>query len=959
VGDQVADRAAASAERAISFGPFRLLPTQRLLLEGDKALRLGSRALDILITLVEHPGELVGKDEIVARVWPNMVVEESNLKVHVSALRRAIGDGSGGKRYLVTVPGRGYSFVALVTVERVGATPRQAVPPTRAHNLPALLTRLIGRDELVQNLVRQLPRLRFVTITGPGGIGKTSVALAIAEELITTYEDSVWLVDLSPIGDDRPVPSALAAVLGLEIRSDDRLPGLTSALRDRHMLIVLDNCEHVLDGVAQLVAGVLRSAPRVHVLATSREPLRVEGEHVRRLLSLESPPASARLDAAAARAFPAVQLLIERATASMDEFELDDADLPIVAEICRRLDGIPLAIELAPVRVGALGVRGLASGLDDRLRFLNRGRRAALGRHQTMRAAIDWSYGLLDGLEQKILRRLAIFAGGLTLDAAGAVVADADTVAGEITDQVLGLVAKSLVVADVRSAPPRYRLLEITRDYALEKLTEGGEFATIARRHAEHYRNQFQTAGATPDKAAADSRNAGFAPEIDNLRAALKWAFSPGGDILTGVLLAAAAVPVWVQLSLMPECRRYVGQALAGIDAGASPGTRIEMRLHAALGAALTYTTGPVPETVAAWSKTLRLALDLDDTDYQLQALRGLWAYRMNRSEYRAALELAEEFCRLAAHQDKPLIARVGDRMAALILHYLGEQADARKRIDWIAGGPVDVGELPPPTRFLLNQRVAADALLARILWLQGFPDQAVRTAQSAVQQAQAADHTISICHALAQAACPVASWTGDLAGTDRLVTMLLDRATQHALEGWIARGRCFSFMLLIERGDTTAGSAGLRSALDGLHAAGSMAEYPAFLATLAMGLGLAGRMAEAQTAIDKAITRADSTEERWCAAELLRIRGELLLMSNPAEKTAAEDQFRRSLDLAHRQGALSWELRAATSLAHLQRDQGRRHEARDSLAAVYDRFSEGFNTVDLKTARRVVDAPI
>jgi len=307
----VAEQAVSASEGAISFGPFRLLPAQRLLLEGDKPVRLGSRALDILIALDERPGELVGKDELVTRIWPNTVVEESNLKFQISALRPTLGDGN---RYLINVPGRGYCFAEPVThAEEARSPPPESIATSRPHNLPVGLTGLIGRAETVDRLTQQVLQQRLLTIVGPGGIGKTSVALAVADRLLAAHIDGVWLVDLSPLSDPRLVPSTLAAVLALEIRSDNPLPSLVASLGDKPMLLVLDNCAHVIKAAASLAVGVLRGAPRVHILATSREPLRVEGERVYRLSSLASPPVSAALNAADALAFPAVQLFVERA----------------------------------------------------------------------------------------------------------------------------------------------------------------------------------------------------------------------------------------------------------------------------------------------------------------------------------------------------------------------------------------------------------------------------------------------------------------------------------------------------------------------------------------------------------------------------------------------------------------------------------------------------------------------
>jgi hypothetical protein len=410
-----------------------------------------------------------------------------------------------------------------------------------------------------------------------------------------------------------------------------------------------------------------------------------------------------------------------------------------------------------------------------------------------------------------------------------------------------------------------------------------------------------------------------------------------------------------MQLSLTEECRDRVRQALTARTSGVDLDARIEMILNAALGASLTYSMGPVPETVAAWLRTLRLAEDLDDTEYRLRALRGLWSYRMNVGEYPAALVLANEFRNLAERQADWATVRAGNRMSALILHYLGEQADARKRIEAIPRTSVAALPAPPTARLMVDPDVAAPALFARILWLQGFPDQATRTAEIAVRRARSADHTISICHALAQAACPVALWTGDLLAAEGFVAALVDLASRHALGGWIARAQCFEGALLISQGQVTRGATIIQSTVPQMGVAGSAAESPAFLAVLAHGRGLARHWASGLAAINEALERSESTGERWCAAELLRIKGELLLSPGAPDHSAAEDYFRRALDSARRQGALSWELRIGLSLCRLRVTQGRGDEGRRELASPYDRFTEGFGTADLVAAKQLL----
>jgi predicted ATPase/DNA-binding winged helix-turn-helix (wHTH) protein len=472
--------------RTFSFGPFHLIPMQRLLLEAQKPLRIGSRALDILIALVERGGELVSKEELMARVWPKMFVEPANLTVHVAALRRVLGDGRNGNRYLVNIPGRGYRFVAAVAAADGEMPPLpelQPVAPNAAHNLPAQVTKLVGRADTLRLLTTQLSQERFVTIVGPGGIGKTSVALAVAEAVAADYEHGVWLVDLAHLSDPRLVPSALASVLGLV--SNDQIPSLVEQLRGKQMLLILDNCAHVIEAAASLAVGILRGAPGVRILATSREPLRVEGERRHRLLPLEVPSASASLTAAEALRFSAIELFVQRAAARLDEFELRDRDVPIVADLCRKLDGLPLAIELAAGQIDTFGVRGLSARLAGGLQLLSGGYRTALPRHQTLRAMLDSSYDRLPEPERVVFRRLSIFDGEFSLEATNMVVAGGEVAGAEVIDHVASLARKSLVTANVFGKKPVYRLLETTRCYALEKLRESGEFDIVARRHAE------------------------------------------------------------------------------------------------------------------------------------------------------------------------------------------------------------------------------------------------------------------------------------------------------------------------------------------------------------------------------------------------------------------------------------------------------------------------------------------
>ena len=374
-------------DAVLAFGPFRLFPSKRLLVEEGRHVRLGGRAFDLLTVLVGRAGAVVSKEDLLTLAWPGLFVDEVALQVHIAALRRALGDGPGGRRFIVNIPGRGYSFVAPVSDQRVNASSARVEPALApSDNLPAILTRIFGRDRFVAALVSKLPQRRFTTIVGIGGVGKTTVALAIASILRPSYRDGIRFVDLAPIADPALVPSTLASVLGVRVSSGDPLLAVVAVLRQKAMLVMLDNCEHVVEAAAALAEEICKGAPDVHILATSREALRARGEHVERLVPLQTPTETEGLTAAEALAFPSVQLFVERAAATLDSFELSDANTPAICEICRRLDGIALAIELAAGRVDTLGVGEIAGRLDDRFRLLTRGRRTALPRHQTLNA---------------------------------------------------------------------------------------------------------------------------------------------------------------------------------------------------------------------------------------------------------------------------------------------------------------------------------------------------------------------------------------------------------------------------------------------------------------------------------------------------------------------------------------------------------------------------------------------
>jgi len=593
---------------AFSFGPFSLFAAERLLKKADEPIPLGGRALDVLIALVERAGEVVTHQELISNVWPDVTVEGANLRANIASLRKALGDRRDGARYISSVAGRGYCFVAPVTRSSV----RQTVPVTeRVQNLPPRLTRMVGRDDTVRALAQQLQVWRFVSIVGPGGVGKTTVAISVAHTLVDGFHDAVFFIDLAALTDPQLVPTAVGSALGLMVQTQDPLVSLLAFIGDRKILLVLDNCEHLIGVAAVLAERVVSEAPQAHILATSREALRVEGEHVHLLYSLDCPPEDPGLTAMEALRYPAAQLFMERAAASGYGAALSDSDAPIVARSCRRLDGVALAIELAASRVGSLGIRRTAELLDNRFSLLWQGRRTALPRHQTLNAMLDWSYSLLSEREQVVLCRLSVFVGDFTLQAAGSVASEPEWGEADVIDAVVSLVVKSLISTTVINESTHYRLLDTTRAYAAAKLAERCDADRIARRHAIFYAN-FLEHDEIIQSLFGEHDLSGYAPHIGNVRAALGWALSNRGDVAVGIELATWAAPLFIRLSLFEECWGWCGRALAALD-DASRGTRQEMILQEALALSSMLTRDHSDQVRAEYERGLALAEAFQD----------------------------------------------------------------------------------------------------------------------------------------------------------------------------------------------------------------------------------------------------------------------------------------------------------------------------------------------------------
>jgi predicted ATPase/DNA-binding winged helix-turn-helix (wHTH) protein len=932
----------------LSFGPFQFVPSQRLLTKEGALVEMGGRPLDILMALLSRPNEPISKRELLAQVWPDVTVEEGSLRVHIASLRKVLGDDGGGSRYITTLAGRGYCFVAPVSRsldQDAIASGARCLPHV---SLPSRLIRMVGRADDVRRVSARLIAKRFVTVLGAGGVGKTTVAVAVGHDLTATFPDSVVFVDLGAVSDPNLVMMTLASMLGLAVPIDDATSGLIAYLRDKRILLILDTCEHLIEAVAELASRVFVAAPQVHILATSREALRVEGEHVYRLDPLACPPSDSALTAALAQTFPAIQLFMERAAASGAQFELSDADAAIAASICRKLDGVALAIELAAGRVGVYGLHQTAALLDQSLARLWQGQRNAPPRQKTLQATLNWSYGLLAELERVVLRRLAVFVGHFTIEAALAVVTSAKVDQAAVFGVIDSLVSKSMVAADPVGAMMRYRLLDTTRAYALEIRLDGAELADLAARHANYYRRWLEQVGAEWLTLSSGTQRALHLAGLANVRVALEWCFGSDGNVAIGVRLAAAAVPVFLAMSLLPECHRWSEKAILDLD-DTMRGSIEEMRLQSGLGMALIFTRAHSEAARTAFERSFAIAEEHRDAHNQMLLLGPLHLFHFRTADFRTSLQYARRSAAVARIVGDPSAIGLAHCLSGVSLHYMGDLDGARIELEAALEQAPDSERIP--TVYLgFDCYNWAGIPLARNLWLQGYPAQALERVCQTVKDAERVDHPVTLTIVLHWAAS-VFLWIGDLANAEKHIEWFSSRAETYSLGPYLAVGRGLKAVLAIRRGDAENGVEMLRDCLEKLHAARYELLTTAFNISLVQGLASMGRFAEGIALIDDTIRLADANGEASFMPELLRLKAGLLL-STPGE---AEIYFLRSLELSRRQGARAWELRTATDLAAFWARQGKSDCARKLLRPTFEQFFEGFDTTDLKAAERVL----
>ncbi len=928
----------------VCFGAFRLHRARRSLEKDGRPVRIGGRAFDILLALVESAPEVVDQDALIARAWPHATVGESSLRYHIAALRKAMGPGASGRSPIVNVAGRGYGLV-----EPVRATPDEALPAQPqtvqgfAQTLPPILPRMIGREDVCTAVETALLGGRFLSVVGPAGIGKTTVAVAVAHRLHERLGERIVFVDFSSAHAPPQAAESVLAALNLPVSSSNPYTDIVEAVRGGPTLLVLDSCEHLVDPIAAFAERIFRDAPLVNILATTRESLRVEGEQVYRLFPLAVPPEDASGDGMSVRDYAAVELFMERVAASGHVLDRSEATTALVVDICRRLDGIALALELVASRVGVYGLAKTAELLDSHFFLLWRHRRTALARHQTLEAALGWSYDLLAEAEQQTLRRLSIFVGRFSLADAQAVAAAGRLDAGEVQEAVAALVARSLLAVRVSGEGVRYRLLDTTRAYARLKLAEAGEVEAAALSHARHIEQVMLAAFGASEKTGASKE------ALVEVRAALGWCFSDQGDTTVGVGLAAASARLFLKLALLEEARNWTRIALDSFDP-AVHGPEVEMALLAAYGLTATL-DGDARPSLAALQRGLAVAERVGDRTRSLQFLSGLHALLYRMGDLQASVGYARRCCEVAGGAGDPDALAVSHALLGAALHMMGEHVESRSHIQTALSypavrrlGPLNIGS---------DARSRALSVRARDLWIQGQPDAAVAAARHALEDAADLAHSMTLCMTLLWNT-PVFLWCGDVEAAEQTAQRLASEAGRARIVYFeqVAFGLCGEVAMRAGRLDE--GVQALASALTLLRPKAYQPAVTWFMGSLAEGRLRLGQLEPALAAVHEALAHADRCGDRMHLPELLRIKGEILAAGD--HRHAAEAMLIQAVETAQRQAAPAWELRSAVSLARLwSREASTCARMRPLLAPIHDRFDAGAQTPDLVQARTLL----
>jgi predicted ATPase/DNA-binding winged helix-turn-helix (wHTH) protein len=934
----------------IRFGPFELNVAERSLKKANQVIPLGGRAYDILIALLENAGEVVTKSDLIAKAWPDVTVEEGSLRVHLSALRKALGDGQFGNKYIASTQGHGYSFIAPVT--RLPADRDRSSASEAQSNLPPALGRMVGRDGVVLEIQARFQTERLITILGAGGIGKTTVALSVGHGALVDFSGAVYFVDLSTVSDKEHLIGAIASVVGLDPQLVDPTEALLNFLRPRRALIILDSCDHLIEKTAEIADYIFQNTPDISMLATSREALRVPGERVLRLSPLDCPPEQPRLTASEVLAYPAARLFAERVSARGGNFPISDDEAPMVTEICRKLDGIALAIELAAGRAAIFGISNTVARLGSHLDLLKFGRRTANPRHQTLIATLDWSHDHLSEVERVLLRRVAIFVGHFTLEGALAVAEDVGTDESEIAGALENLVNKSLIGVWTSSRGPCYRMLDTTRAYALEKLANSGEQDSIAERHASFSIQMLESYPVNLfDLEFTEAAANGVREYLGNIRAALEWSFGPNGDDPKAIRLAAAASQLLLAMSLLLECRTWMEKAVHRMTSDCDP--QHQMKIHAALALSLMYTEGNSERVREAFHTALNFAKRHEDTHLHLSLLSGMSMYLHGIVDAAGTYELALRSVAIARKTGNTADAAIADSLLGAAYCLRSDQLRAQEHVTR------SLPDLPHlrfnASQYLFDLRSSSLSVLTHSFFFSGNLDQAANHAKMNIEEAARSGHPIALCRALTNP-MRLYFWVDDLEQVERCLSKLEQTAESYSLAPARAVALGLRGRYLVRVGQMEDGIQHLQESLEKLAIHRYEVLTSDLVSELTVGLAKQNARSEAMALIDRSIAAAVEANKPLHLPAFFLAKGSAFASGDVPENLLAEEFFAKAMMQARQESALPFELRAGLELARIWIGRGEVQRAHELISPVYSQFSEGFTTPDLILAKRILE---
>ncbi len=935
-----------------SFGPFRLYPERQLLLRNGVNVKLGGRAFEILHLLVRRNGDIVSKEDLIAAAWPGVFVHESNLKVNLSSLRRSLNDVQKLPDYIVTIPGRGYRFIAKVEIGLAddGDYKVHADYP-QSSSLPSLGF-IVGRDHEVSHLTELMLAQHFlITLVGAAGVGKTTVAISASTAFAARRPTDVCFVDLSKIEDPSMLPSVLAAALGLRGELGDPLVAVCDYLRPRNLLLLLDNCEHVLSAVAVFISTLRTRQSQCKLLVTSREPMRIPSEHVYVLNNLAVPAENAALSLERVLSSPAVELFLLRA-AEWTGYQVTEHDFETVAKICRALDGLPLALELAAANLEQTTPATVLATLDEFLDFrIGSVRPDAPDRHETLHAAIDWSFSLLSNTEATVFCMASVFADSFELEDGIAVAGSLGLTALDVIAALGTLVSKSLITAQVSGPGLRYRLLDSTRRYGARRLAAQGLDTRCHRAHAERMLHVFEQSGTEWGWRERGDWSRSYVTRLADLRSALLWAFGEDGDALLGIELTAASLPLWFESSLVAEARTRVETALAFAETnGCEPLPKAKLSL--ARGWSMMFARPFTEEMGHVWLSAFEFARDAGSIEYQLQALVGLAYFTMDTGNIGRAIVWLKEFRTLSERHHYHDFDPEYESALAWAQGHAGHIVDSIKRLEKLAEKYVWATSGPQKAGLVADRTAGITGHIPFFAWIAGRVDYAAALASETLVAAEREGYLMSQSNVLAQAVCPVAYSRGDLKALETGVSRLHSILEMENIGVWVPVRSFFAAALADLEGDEDA-EARMRSAIDDFINNRFVLRLPATMGILAEVYLRKGKLDLASNMLDLAEAYDKRQGELWSRSELRRLRGRFCAQTGEAGR--AEKYFATALDEARNIGARSHELRAATDLASHFNQSGEFEAASKLLCPVLRSFSEGFQTRDYLSAREIL----